>query len=414
MSGPDGASQGMHVIIAGGGIAGLALAHGLKKAAVSVVVFERGGRDSHPSWQQGYQIHINADGSRALNECLPPRVKALFDAKALQPSAGVQVLTPLLEVIRTIGVELAGSNPIVRSTLRSVLLQGLDDVVRFGIAFSRYEDLPDGRVKATFADGTHDIGDVLVGADGVRSAVRAQYLPHATVDGIGLVGTAGRLPIDDTVRSYLPGSLLTHLNGVTDPNGPYMIVTESIHKEGAGLQARSVDRSSDEHDHLIWVLVSSPEPYGTDPRSMFRDGPALQHLVLEQIAGWHPSLHRMVAETDPGVVSATELLASREIEPWDTTHVTLVGDAVHTMPPLRGLGGSTALKDAALLCGKLIAAARSQVPLLSAIHEYEAAMIEYGFAAVRSSLQFADMLKSKRLDPRRLGMRPGAGTNRPP
>jgi 2-polyprenyl-6-methoxyphenol hydroxylase-like FAD-dependent oxidoreductase len=64
------------------------------------------------------------------------------------------------------------------------------------------------------------------------------------------------------------------------------------------------------------------------------------------------------------------------------------------MPPLQGLGGSTALRDAALLCRTLAEVERGDAPLVPAIHEYEAAMLEYGFDAVRSSMQMASMITS--------------------
>lgn len=47
--------------------------------------------------------------------------------------------------------------------------------------------------------------------------------------------------------------------------------------------------------------------------------------------------------TDPAVVSATAVHSAEPIKPRATTNVTLVGDAIHTMPPMQGLGGSTAL-----------------------------------------------------------------------
>src|SRR5947208_1276929 len=66
----------LHVAVIGGGTGGLTLAHGLHKAGVSVSVYER----SHTRTErlQGYRVHINPDGSRALHECLPPAQWAAF------------------------------------------------------------------------------------------------------------------------------------------------------------------------------------------------------------------------------------------------------------------------------------------------------------------------------------------------
>ena len=57
------------------------------------------------------------------------------------------------------------------------------------------------------------------------------------------------------------------------------------------------------------------------------------------------------------------------------------------MPPTRGIGGNTALRDAQLLCQQLIAAKSGSRSLIQAIHDYEVEMTRYGFAAVRGSMQ---------------------------
>lgn len=62
---------------------------------------------------------------------------------------------------------------------------------------------------------------------------------------------------------------------------------------------------------------------------------------------------------------------------WTPSPVTLLGDAIHTMTPGRGIGANTALRDAALLCRTLTAVRDGQQPLLQAIGEYEAHMRAY-------------------------------------
>jgi len=66
--------------------------------------------------------------------------------------------------------------------------------------------------------------------------------------------------------------------------------------------------------------------------------------------------------------------------------VSLLGDAIHSMTPYRGIGANVALKDAMRLCAALTAASRGRRPVLEAIHDYEAGMRDYGFRAVRTSL----------------------------
>jgi 2-polyprenyl-6-methoxyphenol hydroxylase-like FAD-dependent oxidoreductase len=350
-----------------------------------------------------------------LNDTLPDRVRELFVANALVPSAGVQALTERLEPLAAQPPgAMSGSNPIVRSTLRRVLLTGLDEVVEYNRTFSRFDHQPDGTVRATFQDGSVADGDVLVGADGVGSKVRAQLLPGARVVDTGLIGMAGKLPITDRSRSYLSHGLLGWLTSIRASDGHYMIITQSIHKHAISPDVRPsrvvmVDPAEDESDHSIWVLVSPRDVYGPEPRSMLHDGAALQKLALRQMGHWDARLQRMVADTDPRQISATTLRGAEPVEPWNTTNVTLLGDAIHAMPPLRGLGGSTTLRDAALLTGKLSAVERGEASVKSAIRDYELSMLEYGFAAVKSSLEMARMIAagplgvSSGLDPRKSG-----------
>ena len=78
------------------------------------------------------------------------------------------------------------------SALREVLLSDLDDVVRRGKTFERYETGVDGRVTAYFSDGTSATADVLIGADGANSRVRQQLLPDAERIDTGILAIAGK------------------------------------------------------------------------------------------------------------------------------------------------------------------------------------------------------------------------------
>jgi len=68
----------------------------------------------------------------------------------------------------------------------------------------------------------------------------------------------------------------------------------------------------------------------------------------------------------------------------------VLGDAIHLMPPIGGLGGNTALRDAHLLGRLLPAVHRGERELVAAIGDYESEMREYGAAAVRYSLEQKD------------------------
>ena len=101
---------------------------------------------------------------------------------------------------------------------------------------------------------------------------------------------------------------------------------------------------------------------------------------------WHPNLRELVRLADPSTVFAINIRTSVPIEPWTSTNVTLLGDAIHTMTPGRGVGANTALRDArnrsAARSRPLAATKRS---LIDAVRAYESQMIRYGFEAVIES-----------------------------
>jgi 2-polyprenyl-6-methoxyphenol hydroxylase-like FAD-dependent oxidoreductase len=116
-------------------------------------------------------------------------------------------------------------------------------------------------------------------------------------------------------------------------------------------------------------------------------GNALQDLVLDRIRTWHPDFHNLVAASDSRTISVLRIRTSLPVPEWPSTRVTLIGDAIHSMTPYRGIGANIALRDAALLCGKFVDVAKGALPLEAAIHDYERQMRDYAFRAVRTSLK---------------------------
>src|SRR5262249_35013888 len=123
-----------------------------------------------------------------------------------KPSQGIRFVTERMNVLLSLdsasaperfgGEGIALHRSVSRITLRQVLLSGLDNVVQFGKTFVRYEELPTGRIRAYFEDGSTAEGDVLVAADGGGSRVRRQYLPHAERVETGVIGIAGKVFLD--------------------------------------------------------------------------------------------------------------------------------------------------------------------------------------------------------------------------
>jgi 2-polyprenyl-6-methoxyphenol hydroxylase-like FAD-dependent oxidoreductase len=390
-----------HVIIAGGGIGGLCLAQGLKQAGVSVAVYERDR--TRTDRLQGFRIHIDPDGSRALHECLPPELFQAFDETCGTGTAGFNILDQRLETL--LHIDLAGvvvADPVARHrsvsrlSLRQVLLDGLDDVVHFDKKFECYRETPDGRVVAHFEDGTSAIGDILVGADGGNSKVRAQLLPHADRVDTGIVGIAGKVPLTEENRAWLPRPLLDGLASVSAPKGRFMFCASMVHGKNGKPHGKlgGADMAETLHpgllfdnlaDYLFWAFSARRESYPRDVNLGELDTESLRQIVLGMVSDWHPEFHRLVRAADSSTITMIRIRTSVPVPAWPTRHITLLGDAIHSMTPYRGIGANVALRDAALLCRKLASAHRGETTVLDAIHDYESEMIVYGFDAVRTS-----------------------------
>lgn len=131
---------------------------------------------------------------------------------------------------------------------------------------------------------------------------------------------------------------------------------------------------------MLWSVIADRRVLPDDEA----DGPALQARALEMIRGWDPTLRRIVAASDPDSLGVMRFRHSTLVEPWTSTNVTVLGDAIHNMPPVGGLGANSALRDAAELADRLVAV-RDGAPLVPAIAAYEERMRAWGYGALRES-----------------------------
>jgi 2-polyprenyl-6-methoxyphenol hydroxylase-like FAD-dependent oxidoreductase len=153
-------------------------------------------------------------------------------------------------------------------------------------------------------------------------------------------------------------------------------------------------RAPDLEDHVFWALIAKREKFGTTHDLRHKSATELQDLVLGMIHDWDPNLRRLVMESDPPSFTAISLQSADAIPTWETTNVTLLGDAIHTMTPLQGLGGNTALRDAQSLCRTLLEVGRDPAGLLDGLRKYETDMRVYGDEAVRVSLRYTQSFVS--------------------
>jgi len=390
----------MHVMIVGAGTGGLCLAHGLKQAGISVAVYERDR--TRRDGLHGYRVGISPAGTQALKTCLPPELFDLFVATCARPPRYFNILTEQLTEVLSMQVEGEAADPVngeksvSRMTLRQVLLTGLEDVVSFDKKFVRYEDNPDGTVTAFFEDGSQSTGDVLVAADGAGSRVRKQRLPHAQQEPTGIHSLGGKLPLTPESKAILSEKVFNGVSLIMAPHryGAIIHVMEFKWDRSGGKQRVGGNDSDlisewpgllydNTSDYINWGLWAASDKFPTDPKTLA--GADAVRAAAQMTKDWSPNFRKLIELTDPSTAISINIRTSVPLSPWETSNVTLLGDAIHTMTPGRGVGANTALQDAALLCKKLTEVRDGQTALIPAIHEYEAEMLHYSKEAVLES-----------------------------
>ncbi|HXZ09378.1 MAG TPA: NAD(P)/FAD-dependent oxidoreductase [Paraburkholderia sp.] len=387
----------LSVLIIGAGTGGLCLAHGLHRAGIDAQVYERDR--TRADGLQGYRVGINAHGLDALRASLPPELFATFLATCARTPGYFNMLTERMSELLSVEIgagEINGGKSVSRMTLRQVLLTGLEDRVHFDKTFVEYEQHADGRVTARFADGTNATADLLVGADGARSKVRRQLLPHARLEDTGIVSIAAKVPMTEENRALLPPKVLDGITLISAPKGYGAIIhVMEFNWDNAGVRsgiggndAALIERwpgllYDNTRDYLMWGVWGARRNVPADPMKL--EAPARLALAMQMTDGWHPNLRALIRASDLSTAFAVGVRTSVPVEPWPTSNVTVLGDAIHLMTPGKGVGANTALRDAQLLGTQLARVARGELPLTDAVADYERQMRSYGFHAVAES-----------------------------
>ncbi len=378
----------MRVIVIGAGPGGLTLAQGLRGAGIDVVVHERDGERGRP---QGVSLHVDDRGWTALRACLPPAQAAMAEATAGGPRLRTLSVDERDGELVIVGAEpLSDAGPVRpgrqvhRPLLRAVLLAGLEGAVQFGSAFTEYEVAADGHVLARFADGSTETGDVLVGADGIGSAVRRQLLPDARVIDSGRRMVMGATPLRAVADTGLP-ELIGH--NATAVRAGDTFVALGVLRFGEppvaardrwlpGLRSAAVDAAE---DYVMWALPVTREQLGSTgaPEAVWSRARVL-------VAAQHPALRLVVDEAWPDTTVPLRIGVIPAVPPWPPGPVTVIGDAVHLAP---GFGGNLAMRDAHRLRDALVRAARGEQDLATAIGAYEDTMRRESFPAVPRTVE---------------------------
>lgn len=333
----------MRVIVIGAGIGGTSAAIALQRLGHDVVVYDR-MRENRPV---GAALSLWSNGVKVLNWLgLGPEVAALggaLDHMAYRDGITGEELCrfSLAPVEQQTGQR---AYPVARADLQSLLMDRFGaDRIRLGMQLVGISD--DGAtVTATFADGTTDTADMLIGADGARSFTR-DYITGAEAPRIertyagytnynGLVTADARIGPDDQWTTYVAEGKRAAVMPIADGR------------------------------FYFWFDVPRPAGDGGDALAELRE--AFDH--------WAPGTRALLEAIErEGSLNRVEIWDIDPFDTWTRGRVAILGDAAHNTTPDIGQGACSALEDAFALA---IAVATDTVSIEDTLRRYAASRVE--------------------------------------
>ncbi len=302
----------MKALVVGGGIGGLSAGIALRQAGFAVELYERA-----PAIREvGAGISLWPNALHVLDAIgVGARVRALGHAQGdgrLLTSDGRTLIELSMSVI-----EQAGGAPVLmlhRASLIEALRAGFDGAVHLGHELADVATIGD-RVRATFTNGATAEGDVLIGADGWRSAVRARIFPAARARYVGYSG----------------------LRGVVA--GPAS-VTQTSESWGRGARFGLIPLVD---GRLYWFACWNA------PEGEVLSAAERHERALRTFRGWHAPIEEVLRATDPAAILHDDVREIVDLPTWVHGRIALLGDAAHAMTPNLGQGGCAAIEDAYVL-----------------------------------------------------------------
>jgi len=332
------------ISIIGAGIGGLAAALALQRRGFRVAVYER----AKEIREVGAGVIITANARRALqdlgvDEALEARSSTVSVFHTCDFATGAVLRAVTSEEIKAkAGLASLGVH---RADLHTVLMEAVlandPDSLH---ADCEFKDLAqdEAGVTARFTNGTSARSDVLVGADGIASAVRSFLFPEEAPKFNGQIAFRSLIPdelVPDSIRSRVsimsagPGRYLLcyPLRGGRIMNLVGLVQSDAWVEEG-------------------WAI------------------PATNEAFAQAFAGYEPDLLALIHNIPAGEVYKWGLRDREPLKHWTVGRVTMLGDAAHPMTPFLGQGACLALEDA-LLLGRAFAASASANEALSRYEE---------------------------------------------
>lgn len=381
-----------HVAIIGGGIGGVALAVACLHRGIPFTLYERDSSFNERS--QGYGLTLQ-QASKAIEGL------GIFVLKEGVISTRHLVHTTQGKVVAEWGMRkwLASAESgaakrtnvhIARQALRSVLLEQLgdQDLVQWNHQLIDFTESEDGAVDLTFQvghDRKHAKADLVVGADGIRSAVRKQLIgeQNTPLRYLGCIVILGICPLSDL--DGMESDLLDSATVFQTANGNERIYIMPYTA-----------------DSVMWQL-SFPMSEDEAKALSSQGAQALKEEACRRTQ-WHDPIPQIMTATHASMVSGYPVYDRALLTPADFNlagKATLIGDAAHPMSPFKGQGANQAILDALALAREITKGCwsssgwREKGIRHSVLAAYEADMLERSAVKVKDSAAAAEFLHSE-------------------
>jgi salicylate hydroxylase len=329
------AKRPLKVVIIGAGIGGLTAAVALGRRGCEVALYERAARLEEVG--AGLQIGPNAvKVFRALG------LEDALRRHAFEPTYMVSLTWDEArlrhrEPLKTVASAQYGAPYMTahRADIHNMLRGAFGDTpLRLAANCVGADTLNDGAV-ARFADGSAVEADAVVGADGIRSAIRAQNFGADQARFTGMMAWRCMVPMDCAPTRVGPG------NGVTLERGEYFgwigpnghVICYPIGRDGDVLNIFA-GHYSQEWVEESWSVPSSREE------------------LIAAKAGWNDALLNMFHHVEG--VFKWGIYDRDPVPEWTRGRVTLLGDAAHPTMPTLAQGANMAIEDGYVLARQLV------------------------------------------------------------
>ncbi|MEV7395111.1 MULTISPECIES: FAD-dependent monooxygenase [unclassified Streptomyces] len=322
----------MRTVIVGGGLVGLTTAASLKLVGHEVTVLE-----------QAPEVRAAGAGiglwPNALREF--DRIGVGTAVRALGSEIDTWFHDAAGRRIRAAGFDVSDHRFLLvpRPALNGLLADAVGrDRIRLDAHATGYTE-DEAEAVVHLSDGSELRADLLIGADGVYSRVRAQLVP-----GSDAAPHAGHY----AWRALVPA-------GDERPEGTVLTVGEDRTRGG---YARVSDGQT------MWMV----NQFEAGPLTGTKRDRALHRARNLAEAGWHDDLLRMIARTPEEAILENQIMFVPPLGRWTSERVALIGDAAHGLSPHISAGGTLGIEDA----GVLRACLAAEPDTAKALAQYEA------------------------------------------